>query len=315
MTRRNHRLAAACAAIVVLATVFPALLNPAAAAVGVRANAGSSQVVGVGDTVTFDGSRSYTLSGGNLSYVWDFDQSDGIQDDATGVIASHAYNESKVYIATLTVTDGAQSDTDTTRITVTSSNGTVPGVPNLPPVAIPPLNQRGTQNQSMVFDGTRSFDPNGDNLTFEWDFNELDGLTPGGDKQGPVVNWTYYSPGVFNITLIVSDGNASDAGRTSAIVLPDNGTIIPGVNIPPVAVAQGDQLGTIDVPMQFNANRSFDLDGDPMTFTWDFDSRDGTTRVQATGQVVSWTYHVAGEYNVTLTATDTQGQDTDVLRV
>lgn len=312
----NARRGALFSSALMTALLFAPLLAPASfAAVGVRANAGPSQVVAVNDTVVFDGSRSYTLSGNNLTYTWDFNQADGIQVDATGVAASHIYNTTGIFTATLAVSDGAQSDTDTTTIIVTASNGTVPGVPNLPPVAVPPRNQLGFQNVSMVFDGTRSFDPNGDNLTYEWDFNELDGLTPGGDAQGAVVNWTYYKAGVYNVTLIVSDGTASDSGRTSAIILPDNGTLIPGVNIPPVAVARGDQFGDVNMTFNFNANLSFDLDGDTMHFTWDFDSRDGTTAVDAEGQVVSHRFRDPGIYNVTLTAADAQGQGTDTLRV
>ncbi len=305
------------AVFVLVFTVFaPLVASPAAAAVGVRANAGSSQVVNVGDTAILDGSKSYTLSGNNLSYKWDFNQSDGIQEDAVGVLASHQYNVTGIYTVTLTATDGAQSDTDTTSVVVTSTNGSVPGVPNLPPVAVPPRNQLGRQNVSMVFDGTRSFDPNGDNITYEWDFNELDGLTPGGDANGSVVSWIYYQSGVYNVTLIVSDGTGSDSGRTSAIILPDNGTIIPGVNIPPVAVAEGDNVGQVNTTMEFNGNRSFDADGDTMHFTWDFNSADGsTTSVDAEGTVVWHMYRQTGLYNVTLTVTDAQGQDTDTMRV
>lgn len=315
MFLHSRRGALLCATVMLASLAAPLLYGGAFGAVGVRANAGASQVVSQGDTVIVDGSRSYTLSGNNLSYKWDFNQSDGIQVDATGVLASHQYNDTGIFTVTLTVDDGAQSDTDTTSIVVTSTNGTVPGVPNLPPVAVPPLTQLGHQNQPMVFDGTRSFDPNGDNLTYEWDFNELDGLTPGGDATGGVVNWTYTSAGVFNITLIVSDGTGSDAARTSAIVLPDNGTVIPGVNIPPVAVAQGDQIGPVDSTFWFNGNFSFDADGDTMQFFWDFDSRDGTTQHNAEGIVVSHVYRTAGIYNVTLTVTDAQGQSTDTLRV
>jgi len=117
--------------------VLPFVAAPAAAAVGVRANAGGSQVISVGDTAIVDGSRSYTLSGNNLTYKWDFNQSDGIQEDATGVLASHQYNDTGIYTVTLTASDGAQSDTDTTQVVVTATNGTIPGVPNLPPVARP----------------------------------------------------------------------------------------------------------------------------------------------------------------------------------
>jgi PKD repeat protein len=316
MFSKPRRNAVAAAALLLVAVFAPLAATPAAAAVGVRANAGSSQIIELGDAAFLDGSRSYTLSGGNLSYKWDFNQSDGIQEDATGVLASHTYNATGIYTVTLVVTDGAQSDSDETTVVVSDNTGNVPGVPNLPPVAVPPRNQLGRQNTSMVFDGTRSFDPNGDNLSFEWDFNELDGLTPGGDAQGAVVNHTYGGAGVFNVTLIVSDGNASDSGRTSAIIIPDNGTVIPGVNVPPVAVIDGTRVGQVNTVFEFNANRSFDADGDSMRLTWDFDSSDGrTTDVNAEGTVVWHTFTETGLYNVTLTATDAQGQDTDTLRV
>jgi large repetitive protein len=313
----RSRRASLFAAFLIIATSFaPLFALTASAAIGVRANAGASQVANQGDTLIFDGSRSYTLSGNNLTYTWDFNQSDGIQADATGVLASHQYNETGIFTVTLTATDGAQSDTDTTTAVVTSNNGTVPGVPNLPPVAIAPRNQQGRQNVSMVFDGTRSFDPNGDNLTWTWDMNELDGLTPGGDANGSVVSWIYYSPGIYNITMIVSDGNSSDSARTTALITPDNGTVIPGVNVPPVAVAEGDNIGQVNTTFSFNANRSFDADGDTMHFTWDFNGADGSTRnIDAEGQVVFHKFTQTGFYNVTLLATDAQGESSDTMRV
>lgn len=305
-----------CVALLLATLVAPFFAAPAAAAVGMRANAGGSQVANVNDTVTFDGSRSYTLSGGQLNYSWDFNQSDGIQVDATGVLASHVYETTGIYTVTLTVGDGSQNDTDQATVIVTSSNGTVPGVPNLPPVARAPLTQMGPQNQSMVFDGTRSFDPNGDNLTFEWDFDDRDGLTAGGDATGPVVNWTYTIAGLFNITLIVSDGSASDSDRTSAIILPDNGTVIPGVNIPPRANAGGDRLITVDEPAHFDGSGSFDLDGDDLTYEWDMSyDRDAGFHAEATGVEFDWTYREAGLYNVSLRVTDGKAEDTDTIRV
>lgn len=316
MVSKAPRNAVLAAALLLFATLAPLAAMPAAAAIGVRANAGGSQVIAVNETAFLDGSRSYTLSGNNLTYKWDFNQSDGIQVDAEGVLASHLYNATGIYTVTLIASDGAQSDSDETTVVVSDSTGNVPGVPNLPPVAVPPRNQLGRQNVSMVFDGTRSFDPNGDDLNYSWDFNELDGLTPGGDANGAVVNWTYWTAGVYNVTLIVSDGNASDSGRTSAIIIPDNGTIVPGVNVPPVAVANDDLVGRVNTTLQFDANRSFDLDGDTMHFTWDFNDKDGrTTDIDAEGTVVWHMYTQPAIYNVTLTATDPQGQDTDTVRV
>ncbi|MBY5163860.1 ThuA domain-containing protein [Salsipaludibacter albus] len=53
--------------------------------------------------VTFSGARSSDPEGASLSYAWDFD-ADGIV-DATGVDATHTYDEVGVYDARLTVTD------------------------------------------------------------------------------------------------------------------------------------------------------------------------------------------------------------------
>jgi len=65
------------------------------------------QVVSVNDRVEFAGSAEGGISG--LKYSWDFDKSDGIQEDAIGARVSHVYNkaspENKPYIVTLTVSD------------------------------------------------------------------------------------------------------------------------------------------------------------------------------------------------------------------
>jgi PKD repeat protein len=58
----------------------------------------------------------------SLSYSWDFDASDGISADATGVTASHAYATVGTYNATLTVTDSFnRTSTALATITVTTA--------------------------------------------------------------------------------------------------------------------------------------------------------------------------------------------------
>jgi len=65
------------------------------------------QVVAVNDRLELLGSAEGGISG--LKYSWDFDKSDGIQEDAIGARVYHAYTkatpEGKPYIITLTVTD------------------------------------------------------------------------------------------------------------------------------------------------------------------------------------------------------------------
>jgi hypothetical protein len=65
------------------------------------------QVVSVNDRVEFAGSAEGGISG--LKYSWDFDKSDGIQEDSVGARVNHVYTkaspENKPYIVTLTVSD------------------------------------------------------------------------------------------------------------------------------------------------------------------------------------------------------------------
>ena len=65
------------------------------------------QVVAVNDRVDFVGQAEGGLSG--LKFSWDFDKSDGVQEDSVGPRASHTYTkaspDNRPYVVTLTVTD------------------------------------------------------------------------------------------------------------------------------------------------------------------------------------------------------------------
>ncbi|UGV40626.1 PKD domain-containing protein [Methanococcoides orientis] len=82
------------------------------------ASAGPDRTVSVGETVTLDGSAS-TDDVGIASYKWDYDNSNGIQQDATGVVVQHSYSSAGTYTVTLTVADGdGEVDTDAVLVTV-----------------------------------------------------------------------------------------------------------------------------------------------------------------------------------------------------
>ena len=74
------------------------------------ANAGATWVSQVNVPITFDGSASSDPDGNPLTYAWDFDATDGITVDASGVTATHAYNRTGVFLVTLTVTDNGDGD-------------------------------------------------------------------------------------------------------------------------------------------------------------------------------------------------------------
>jgi PKD repeat protein len=89
------------------------------------ANAGADKTATTGSVVTFDGSTS-TDDKGIASYSWDFDVSNGITSEASGVTATHTYASPGTYTVTLTVTDTAgKKATDTLKVVVSGSATTV----------------------------------------------------------------------------------------------------------------------------------------------------------------------------------------------
>jgi hypothetical protein len=82
------------------------------------ANAGPDRTVTLGSVVNFSGIASMD-DRGIISYIWDFDASDGITNEAYGIETNKTYTKRGTYIVTLIVidTDG-QKDLDTLTLTV-----------------------------------------------------------------------------------------------------------------------------------------------------------------------------------------------------
>ena len=113
-----------------------------------------------------------------------------------------------VYPVTFSVTDGLLSDSEAITITITAGNS--------PPVANPGGPYQGATGQPMSFDGSGSSDPDGDNLTYAWDFGD------GGTASGATASHTYAVAGSYLVTLTVTDDGSpslSNSAVTSASVL------------------------------------------------------------------------------------------------
>jgi PKD domain-containing protein/putative Ig domain-containing protein/flagellar hook capping protein FlgD len=88
----------------------------------------------------------------------------------------------------------------------------------------------GVVNSPVTFNGTDSTDPNGDTLTYDWNFGD------GNTGSGAITSHAYTTPGTYNITLRVTDpGGLYDDDTTTAtiraqveaaIVLQSNGSTI-----------------------------------------------------------------------------------------
>ena len=132
-----------------------------------RADAGADQEAETGVAVQFDGSSSYDEDGTIVAYEWDF----GDGDNASGVQASHSYDTAGTYYASLVVTDdcGVQSAADSATITVSDAD---PCEGNQAPVANAGQDLAGEIDESLAFDGSGSYDADGQIVTYEWDFGD-----------------------------------------------------------------------------------------------------------------------------------------------
>lgn len=154
-------------------------------------------------TVNFDASASGD-EWGIQTYSWDFDGSDGIQQDATGVTTQAIYNVAGLFTATLTVTDNSGLSASVTRqITVT-----VPGdQPPTAAAAAAPL--AGPAPLAVQFSGDGQ-DPDGGTVTYFWDFHSDGSATS--TARNPAYTYPAGAPlGVRRATLTVTDDEGSRA--------------------------------------------------------------------------------------------------------
>jgi hypothetical protein len=93
------------------------------------------------------------------------------------------------------------------------SSAVEPQVPYEPnsPIAYIEAPLTGSVGIEIEFDGSKSYDPNGDEISFEWDFGD------GTNEVGKLTYHTYELPGEYNITLTVSD-EEGNAGTISKII-------------------------------------------------------------------------------------------------
>ncbi|UCC58360.1 MAG: PKD domain-containing protein [Candidatus Bathyarchaeum sp.] len=241
----------------------------------------SASTVNIGEIIYFDASESYDPDGTIVSYFWNF----GDGNTGTGVTVSHSYSDSGTYTVTLTVTDDDEA-TDTASATKTVLS---PVVPNQKPVAsFTESAETVYTGESIFFNASESYDPDGTIVTYHWNFG--DGIT----ATGVTVSHDYADDGSYRVTLTVTDDDgATDTARATKTVL----------NREPVA-SFTMTVGTVYTgeAVSFETSGSYDPDGTIVTYHWEFG--DGTT---GNGASVSHSYAGSGTYTITLTVTDDDG--------
>lgn len=243
-----------------------------------QANAGNDVKECVGGTIRFDGSAS--VVDGPADYTWDF----GDGTSAKGVSATHNYAKGGKYYATLTVDNGECKSSDSVIVDLNSQPKAALTGPSV--VCL---------GDKVVFDACASTDPDGDRLTYTWDFGDNEQMV-GGCSECRV----YEQSGTFTVKVRVDDGK----GTPCSI---DTASMNIRVNARPIAAMAPCTACCVGVESVFDASASTDPDGGRLTYSWDFG--DGST---AEGVKVTHVYRALGRYKVVLKVDDGSGTDCGV---
>ena len=243
-----------------------------------------ANVACTGDAISFDASGSSDADGDGLTYTWDFGDGSDLQ---TGPSVTHAYSSGGFYLASVTVNDnkGTACSKDSAAIKVSI---------NTSPSAVLNGTKIACTGDEISFDTTGTNDPDGDDLSYVWDFGDGSDLQTGSD-----VSHAYSKGGVYAVKLITNDDKGTDCSR-------DIQVMNVRINTPPVADAGPNHVCCLDAVSDFDGSNSYDADGDNLSYSWNFG--DGNT---GEGAKVTHVYSKPGTYIVSLTVNDNSGTECD----
>jgi hypothetical protein len=249
--------------------------------------AGASRTVPAGTSVQLDGSGSSDADGNVLSYRWALISrpagSAASLSSSTAVRPTFTADVAGIYVAQLIVRD-SQSVSAPSTVTISSQNTA--------PVANAGAAQNVTAGTTVLLDGTKSTDVNGDKLSYAWSLLNKPAASTAVLSDATVPNPYFVADkaGDYVLQLIVNDGVAYSAPATVTI-----STSL----VPPVANAGASQLVNLSAPAQLNGGSSFDPNGDTLTYAWSIlaaPAGSSAALSSPTAQQPTITPDVAGDY-------------------
>lgn len=241
-----------------------------------RAPAASFVSTANGLAVAFDATVA-DADGDPLRYAWDF--GDGAVSSEAD--PSHVYPAAGSYVVKLTVADSYESTTVSETVTVVAAN-------RAPTAAFAST----VDGLAVALDAGGSSDPDGDALTYSWDFGD------GGTGEGATVRHVFPTSDSYEVSLRVDDGRGGVDAETR---------VVP-VNRPPAAtVTVNVERPLVGQQVTFTAN-SGDPDGDGLRLEWDVDG--DSDFAEGTGATFTHAFAFAGRQVVRLRVTDDHGATT-----
>lgn len=232
------------------------------------ANAGKYATAHVGDKVALDATRSIDINGDSLSYCWQFvlvpSGSNAYFMDSNGYYNSCVPNPNFTvdlpgqYYLNLTVNDSSGA-ISTANVVIDTQ------VRDHPPIAQVGLPQWATKGLTVVLDGSKSSDPDGDVISaYHWTLlaRPAGSLAVLGNAASPNPTLTLDQAGDYVAQLVVTANGANSTPITSLITTR---------NVPPIVVAGQDQTAFVGDTVYLHGTPS-DANGDPLTYLWSLSS-------------------------------------------
>ncbi|MBT6068997.1 PKD domain-containing protein [Candidatus Peregrinibacteria bacterium] len=248
--------------------------------------------------VTFNASESNDPDGAIIEYLWDFD-GDGNFDDGAGKEVNYTFSQVGEYDVELKVVDNSNDYAITER--------TIKVLESLEPRAVINVDDDEGHfyvNKEYLFDASGSTSPSGAVTKYYWDIG--DGTT----ATTRTFSHTFARTGMYTIFLEVEDleKRTSQSSVEVEVKAPDSPPRAVIAPTPGYADTQGTYIeGVSPLSISFSAAESSDPDDDIIDYNWDFD---GDGNMDGSGEVISHTYAVPGEYNTMLLITDAAGNQT-----
>jgi hypothetical protein len=261
------------------------------------ANAGPDQTAQVGDIVTLDGSGSSDVDGDSLSFFWSLiavpDGSSTMLSNPAAVHPTFNVDVAGTYVAQLIVNDGmVDSEPDTVIINWENS---------APVANAGPDQHFSSAGTTIQLDGSQSYDPDGDPLTYEWHIIIMPPKSSATLSDNATVNPTFVadSLGTYIVQLIVTDDSGASSEPAQVVVTSGN--------VRPVADAGVNQIVLVLNTAYLDGSGSYDANNDPLTYNWYFSSKPKKSLTELSDSTLvnpNFIPDIEGEFIVSLIVND-----------
>ena len=234
--------------------------------------AGPDTVVIEGRSLELDGSKSYDPEGEEVSYLWkvlsgnmigpsgkilktvlpkNIEIESSPSESKIDINTPFVVGNGEVFILELSVNDGSKISRDTISISV---------INNRTPIANAGEDFTSKEGQEVFLNGGKSFDPDGQVLTYKWISSENIKLNNETKSNPTFIAPIVLEDSLLTIFLRVSDGDIWSKLDTVNIKVSDN--------ISPIANAGGDKTVLSGSIVKLDGSSSIDADGDSLAFIW-----------------------------------------------